>query len=94
VVRSDLPRGIQAAQIVHAAGESAPGNLPVGTYAVVLRATQEELERFETVLILNGVDHCAIRENDAPYSGELTAIGLAPAPKSHYRRWTRNFKLL
>jgi hypothetical protein len=50
IVRADLPKGIQAAQVIHAAGESSPGSLPDGTYAIALsvpdeRALAREAER-------------------------------------------------
>jgi len=47
IVRADLPRGVQSAQIVHAAGESSPGTLPSGTFAVTLTAPSEQALRKE-----------------------------------------------
>lgn len=47
-----LPRGLLAAQVVHAAGESSPGDLPEGTHAVVLAAEDQQHLR---VLTLNQV---------------------------------------
>ena len=41
MVRKDLAIGVLAAQVVHAAGESSPGNLPEGTYAIVLAVPDE-----------------------------------------------------
>lgn len=41
IVRADLPKGIQAAQVIHAAGESSPGGLPDGTYAIALSVPDE-----------------------------------------------------
>jgi hypothetical protein len=92
IVRRDLPRGALAAQIVHAAGESSPGDLTDGTYAVVL-ATPDEgaLKDLEDRLTAGGIGHKAIRE---PTMGNsLTAIGVRPALKSSFRRWLSNIPL-
>ena len=67
IVRSDLPRGLQAAQIVHAAGESARERVDEGTHAVVLVAQDEAaLEAVRKRLVLACVPHVAIVEPDAP----------------------------
>lgn len=42
IVRSDLPRGYQAAQIAHAAGESVTECVPTGTHVVVLSVPDED----------------------------------------------------
>lgn len=87
VVRSDLPLGVLAAQIVHAAGESSPGNLPEATRAVVLTVAGEEaLERLFARLARAQVAYRAIREPEAPWNGALMAIGVVPAPKSTLRK--------
>lgn len=41
IVRRDLPIGVLGAQIIHAAGESSPGGLTEGTYAVALAVPDE-----------------------------------------------------
>ena len=41
IVRADLPEGVRAAQIIHAAGESTPGRLPCGTFAFALAVPDE-----------------------------------------------------
>jgi hypothetical protein len=88
VIRADLPTGIASAQIGHAAGESSPGNLPEGTYCIVLAARDEpELLVLESKLRAAGVGLRAIRESDPPYSGQLMALGLTPIPKSVGRRY-------
>lgn len=91
VVRRDLPRGVQAAQIAHAAGESSPGSLPSGTHVVVLAAPgQEALAALAARLEVAGVPHVVIEEPDPPYGdgvrGQLMAIGCAPARKEVIRR--------
>jgi peptidyl-tRNA hydrolase len=79
IVRSNLPIGFLAAQIVHAAGESSNENLRPGTNAVVLSVlTEAALLLVERQLQKLGIAHVSIREPDAPYNGELTAIGLMP----------------
>lgn len=83
-----------SAQIVHAAGESSPGSLGPGTYAVVLAADQDRLTTLEALLRSQGVPHKAIREHDAPYRGELMAIGLRPAPRDQVQRYVSSLPLL
>jgi peptidyl-tRNA hydrolase len=95
IVRSDLPRGLQAAQVVHAAGESSPGNLAPGTFAVVLSvANEEELLDVGARLLRERVPFVPIYEPDAPFSGALMAIGLRPARKEVLRRHVSSLKLL
>lgn len=95
-MRADLPRGVLAAQVVHAAGESSPGALPPNTTAVVLSVRSEaHLERIEARLVAGGVAHRAIREPDAPWQGALMAIGICPvADRGPLRAYTRGLQLL
>lgn len=82
MVRSDIPFGNQAAQLVHAAGESAPGPVPVGTYAVALSARDEsQLVAISCALSRAGIGHHRVIEGDAPHEGQLMAIGVPPCPK-------------
>jgi peptidyl-tRNA hydrolase len=79
VVRQDLPRGVLAAQLIHAAGESAGGPLPPHTIAVALAAVDEaQLVAVERALRRLGIPHRAIREPDPPWNGSLMAIGIEP----------------
>ncbi len=94
IVRSNLPVGIQAAQIAHAAGESSPGNLDTGTYAIVLQANSESLSELEQKLQDDGVSHRAIRESDVPYTGDLLAIGLRPEKRTKVKRYVSSLPLL
>jgi hypothetical protein len=95
VCREDLPRGIQAAMLVHAAGESSPGNLAEGTYAVVLAVRDAKaLAQIADRLRVAGVDFVAVFEPDPPYDGELMALGLRPARKEHVRRHLSALPLL
>lgn len=94
IVRGDLPVGVAAAQMVHAAGESSPGNLPPNTYAIVLAAKDEEsLLGLEYTLIENDIPHVAIRETDSPWNGALMAIGLVPALRQKYKPYLSSFPL-
>ncbi|MBL4849738.1 MAG: hypothetical protein JKY65_29770 [Planctomycetes bacterium] len=78
-MRDDLPLGVLAAQLVHAAGESAPGDLLAGTRAVVLAVSDEGgLLRVAERLEERRISHVCIREPDAPWHGQAMAIGLAP----------------
>lgn len=95
VVRADLSRGLQAANILHAAGESSPGNLPRGTSAVCLVVPSEAAlaivaDRLERV----GVSFVRIVESDPPHTGQLMAIGCVPAPKEVLRRHLSSLPLL
>jgi peptidyl-tRNA hydrolase len=91
-----LPWGVIAAQLVHAAGESAPGNLAPGTHAVVLGVESEAaLQEIEARLFQFDVPHHAIREPDAPWLGALMAIGIPPmVPTKQLRKVTKKLRLL
>jgi len=83
IIRADLPRGVQIAQTIHAAGESSPGNLPPTTHAVALETPNEQgLLDLEARLTQAGIAHVAIREPDAPYNNQLMAIGIPPQVRS------------
>ena len=85
IVRSDLPRGLQSAQIIHAAGESAKltSELPTGTHAVALQSDNEDtLTELSKAIDASGIPYTKITENDAPYTGQLMALGIAPIPRS------------
>ncbi len=87
IVRRDLPLGVMAAQIVHAAGESSPGNLASGTFAIALERPNEaalaaEADRLEQ----RGVQVVRINEPSPPWNGALMALGIAPGRKDALRR--------
>lgn len=95
MVRTDLPRGLQAAQLIHAAGYSSPGQLPAGTYAVALAARDElELHRLSRDLARAGLPHHLVIEQDAPYTGQAVALGIAPMDRAPLRPLLRRFPLL
>ena len=86
-MRTDLPIGVIAAQIAHAAGESSPGDLKEGTHAIVLGVPSEEALRAALAsATLRGMRATPINEPDAPYCGQLMSIGFAPVPRSVGRR--------
>jgi peptidyl-tRNA hydrolase len=96
VIRQDLPRGVLAAQLIHAAGESSRGILPPHTFAVALAAKDEaHLESLEQALRRLDIPHRAIREPDPPWNGALMAIGIVPvADRGTVKRVTGSLKLL
>jgi peptidyl-tRNA hydrolase len=86
---------LQAAHIVHAAGESSSGALPKDTHAVVLTVKGEpELQALAQRLERAGVPHVLIDEPDAPFFGQATAIGIVPARKEAVRRQLSSLPLL
>jgi hypothetical protein len=94
-VRADLPFGVMAAQLIHAAGESSPGDLSSGTYAIALAAESEiQLLSIEKRLISKNIQHVAIREPDAPWGGQLMAIGIAPCDRSLIRKEVSQLPLI
>lgn len=82
VVRRDLPVGFAMAQNTHAAGESGSllgAPVPEGTYAYALSVPSEgALLDVSRRLTAAGIAHVVIREPDAPYLGQATAIGIVP----------------
>lgn len=93
-MRKDLPIGLLAAQVVHAAGESSD-RVPPGTYAVVLSVPDEQhLLKVEKYLKDKGITHTAIRENGHALQGELTAIGIEPRKRSELFRHFSSLPLL
>ena len=76
-MREDLPKGVLAAHVCHAAGESGPA--PPGSIAVVLGVAGEpELLLVADKLDAQRVPHVLIREDSGPYEGQVTAIGIQP----------------
>ena len=94
VVRRDLPPGVAAAQLIHAAGESAFTPVKSGTYAVALTANAAELVQLCASLCAADVRHAAVCEPDQPHNGALLAVGIAPAPKSEVRRYVAQLPLV
>lgn len=95
IIRQDLPAGTFAAQLIHAAGESATG-VESGTFAVALAARDENhLGFIEAKLRRLSIPHHAIREPDAPWCGALMAIGIEPVvDRSLTKKVTKGLKLI
>ena len=80
---------------MHAAGLSSPGDLDVGTFAVVLSVPNEpELTAVAERLESAGVALVRVTEPDAPHDGALMALGLRPARKEALRRHVSSLPLL
>lgn len=94
IVRPALERGLLAAMIVHAAGESSMGRADSRTHALALEARSvEELEATATEAERRGLAPVRIVEPDAPWNGQLMAVGIPP----HYRdrlRWLQHLPLI
>lgn len=79
LVRSDLPHGVQAAQLIHAAGYSVREKIPEGTFSVALAVnTETQLRKLSRRLTKAGIDHNLIVEEDEPYRGQAMALGIPP----------------
>lgn len=76
VVRQDLPRGVIAAQVAHAAGAGS-GRHPPNTYVVVLSVpTETHLRNVYRELENRDIPATLVEESDLPYEGQATAIGI------------------
>jgi hypothetical protein len=96
ITRADIPIGLQAAQLIHAARESSVG-CPRNPheYAIALRAPDEhELNALSERLFLAGIRHSRIIENDTPWTGQLMAIGIPPASRRLLKRYLSGLPLL
>lgn len=94
-MRADLPPGIQAAQLIHAAGQSSPGNLPDGTYAVALTVPDEAaLRALAADLKLAGLPRRLVVEADAPYTGQAMALGIPPCARRTLKPFLARYPLL
>ncbi len=85
LIRKDLGcHGFAAAQIGHAAGESAiKFGLPPHTWiAIIAVPTEGALRDISRKMTERGIEHVLIEEPDAPWHGQATAIGVK-ATKNH-----------
>jgi hypothetical protein len=87
-VRRDLPLGVLAAMVTHAAGESGAlyADENDGRFrnasAVVLEAKNEKhLEKIGKHIWELGLDRVEIVENSGPYAGQFMAIGVVPCAR-------------
>lgn len=91
---------MQAAQLIHAAGESSPGNLPPETRAVALTCADEPaLRALSARLTAQGIKHYDIVEGDCgceatPYDGQLMAIGIPPQLRAPLKKLLSALPLL
>lgn len=84
-----------AAQVIHAAGESAAGVEPGKTYAVALCVPDKHgLQQMDDWLTAAGVPHRSVREPDPPWSGALMALGIPPCDRRSVSRFLRGLPLL
>jgi hypothetical protein len=60
----------------------------------VLAATPEQLEALHHRLEAQCIPHAPVVESDAPYTGQLMALGLAPAPRAELKRYVSSLPLL
>jgi hypothetical protein len=95
IVRRDLSPGLQAANLIHAAGESSPGNLPSGTYAVALTVANEpELRAMHERLLEAAIPCRAIIETEGRYADQIMVIGVEPMAREVPRRLLSSLPLL
>jgi hypothetical protein len=81
--------------LIHAAGESSPGKLPPHTYAIALTQKNEhDLNELSYDLFKASIAHQRIVENDAPYSGQLMALGVKPGWRSELKKHLSSCPLL
>jgi hypothetical protein len=95
VVRADIPFGAQAAQLIHAAGQSVSEPLSEGSYAIALHAKDEvALRALSARLTAGGIEHRLIVESDPPYSGQAMAIGVRPMDRKRLKPFLSTFALV
>jgi hypothetical protein len=93
-VRADIPRGLQAAYIAHAAGESNRQNCR-NMHVVVLTAKDEaELRELAHRLSAACLPHHPMRETDGAFAGQMLSFGVEPCRKEVARRWLSSQPLL
>jgi hypothetical protein len=73
---------VLALAVLHAAGESSPGGLPPDTHGALLAVPDEaallaQAERLRA----RDLELVEVREDTAPYCGQLMAIGVRPGPR-------------
>jgi hypothetical protein len=83
------------ANCAHSAGESSPGNLSPGTYAIALGVPDEPtLKRVADNLEALGQPVHRVVESHGQYREQLMALGIPPGPKSQVGRYLTNLKLI
>jgi polysaccharide deacetylase 2 family uncharacterized protein YibQ len=98
IIRDDVSTGVQLAQTIHAAGQSAqvadafPASPP--TVAVALAASPEALAALARALADADVRHVLVHEPDEPWCGALMAIGMVPSPRALVCRFVAHLPLV
>lgn len=81
--------------MIHAAGESSPGNLPAETFAVALTVPDERaLVKLADDLRRAGVAFVLVFEPDPPFNGAAMSLGVCPRRKGELRRYLSALPLL
>lgn len=93
-MRGDLPRGLQAAYIAHAAGESNPRNWKDMHVVVLVAKDSKVLSRVKERLVLACVPHHPMRETDGEFAGQVLSLGVEPCRKEFARRVLSSLPLL
>lgn len=101
IVRNDLPLGILAAMVSHAAGESAHSYADPydgrfrGATAVVLEV-KDELNLHKVAMKLRdcAVAHVEIVEGAEPYANQLMAVGVVPGERKDLEGFFKGFQTL
>lgn len=94
-MRADLPFGAQAAQLIHATGQSLIEQHPAGTYAIALHARDEaSLRALSARLTAGKIAHKLIIEEDPPYAGQATAIGIMPTERRRLKPFLSSLALV
>jgi hypothetical protein len=77
-------------------GSSPPprANIPRPTAVILGARNEHRLLRLERLLLAHGVPHVAVREPDAPFCGQLVAIGIVPGPKHELLPFVADFNML
>jgi hypothetical protein len=91
VVRRDYHEGVRAAMIIHAAGETGLRRAKPNAVALWVK-DEDELRDVAALLKQNGVKHLLVHEPDAPWCGQLMAIGIEPGPRETFYRLLRNLR--
>lgn len=96
IVRRDLPLGVMAAMVTHAAGESAVlMDGFTGSTAVVLAVDNElQLLRCYAKLEAARISLKLIQESDGEFAGQCMAIGVRPQERDYVFPILKNYKLL
>ena len=81
--------------LIHAAGESSNGRIPPHTFAIALTCKSErELDMLSQTLFVAGIQHKRIIEDDAPYCGELMALGIVPGERKKLKKFFSKLPLI